>query len=238
VWRRTGWSAVVHAGLAVLAGLVAGVGLIAVISAGFALSFDAIRTVGRASGIRDGWVWLLPAAIDGAMAVVTVTAVVVRRLGNSTAYPWTVVLANAAISVSCNALHAYAGGSMVLPVAVAMAVSAVPAINLALSVHLLVALVDSLADVVTGGVGEDGGRALIAEDETLPGSSVSEDTGPAADGPTGQRGIDLQRQAWQWAQERLLAEGVMPSGHAIAAAHGRSARWGRNVKRAGLLGRI
>jgi hypothetical protein len=64
--------------------------------------------VGRASGIRDGWAWLLPTAIDGAMAV---TAVVVRRLGRSTAYRWMVVLVNAAISVACNALRAYAGAA-------------------------------------------------------------------------------------------------------------------------------
>jgi hypothetical protein len=51
----------------------------------------------------------LPTAIDGAMSVATVTAVVMRRMGRSTLYPWTVVLVNAAFSVAGNALHAYAG---------------------------------------------------------------------------------------------------------------------------------
>ncbi|WP_344544217.1 DUF2637 domain-containing protein [Actinomadura fulvescens] len=77
--------------LAVLAGLVASLGLAAVITAGFTLSFDAIGAVGRACGVRDEIAWLLPAAVDGAMSVGTVTAVVVRRLHRSTAYPWTVV---------------------------------------------------------------------------------------------------------------------------------------------------
>jgi hypothetical protein len=44
--------------LAMFAVLVAGVGLVAVIAAGFALSFDAIRTVGRAAEIRDDLAWL------------------------------------------------------------------------------------------------------------------------------------------------------------------------------------
>ncbi len=38
-------------------------------------AFVAIRTVAAASRIREGWAWLLPAAVDGAMAVGTVTAV-------------------------------------------------------------------------------------------------------------------------------------------------------------------
>ena len=45
-------------------------------------------------------------------------------------------------------MHAYSGESVTLPVAAAMAVSAVPAVNLAMSVHLLVALGDALADVL------------------------------------------------------------------------------------------
>jgi Protein of unknown function (DUF2637) len=58
--------------LAALAGMVAGIGLLAVIGAGFALSFSAIGTVARASGISGGLAWLLPTAIDGAMSVATV----------------------------------------------------------------------------------------------------------------------------------------------------------------------
>src|SRR5512139_3107002 len=131
-----------------LAALIVSIGLAAVISAGFALSFDAIGTVGRASGMRADLAWLLPAAVDGAMAVGTVTAVVVRRLQRPTVYPWAVVLVNSAISVACNGLHAYEGTAMELPTPIAVAVSAVPAINLALSVHLLVLLVDAVADAM------------------------------------------------------------------------------------------
>lgn len=140
--------AFVPALLTVLAGLVVVAGMAVVITAGFALSFDAIRVVGRAARIRPDWAWLLPAAIDGAMAVATITVVVLRRIHQPTAYPWAVVLINAAISVACNGLHAFTGNSVSLPPVIAMAVSAVPAVNLALPVHLLVALIDALAEVL------------------------------------------------------------------------------------------
>ena len=62
------WSAWIRVGLGVLAATSAGLGLIMVIVAGFALPFDAIRTVGQASRIRHDWAGLLPAAVDGAMS--------------------------------------------------------------------------------------------------------------------------------------------------------------------------
>jgi hypothetical protein len=141
-------SAFIHVLLILLAGMVVVAGMVIVVTAGFALSFDAIRAVGRASRIRPDWAWLLPAAIDGAMAVATVTVVVLRRLNRPTACPWTVVLTNATISVACNGLHALTGSSVSLPPAITMAVSAVPAVNLALTVHLLVVLIDALAEAL------------------------------------------------------------------------------------------
>lgn len=232
--RSGGWSTYIAFGLAALAGLVAGAGLLAVITAGFALSFDAIGAIGRASGVRAELAWLLPAAVDGAMAVGTVTAAVVRRLRQSTAYPWTVVLVNAAISVACNALHAYAGPSLILPAVIAMAVSAVPAVNLALSVHLLVTLVDALASVLLDQHGPSAhprGAASVPlerEQEAVP-----------TDEPTPERsGRKLQRAAWQWAREHRRPDGSYPSGAEIGRAHRRSARWGRLVRRAGLSGSL
>lgn len=174
-------------GLGVLVGSVAGVGLVVVISAGFALSFDAVSAVGRASGVRPELAWLLPAAVDGAMAVGAVTAVVVRRLGRSTVYPWLVVLVNAGISVAGNGLHAYAGASMALPGGVAVAVSAVPAINLALSVHLLVVLVEVLADAVarSAPVGDGAEQGLIVAEQYLSDDSVRPERCVASDPGSG-----------------------------------------------------
>ncbi len=48
----------------------------------------------------------------------------------------------------------------------------------------------------------------------------------------------LQRQAWQWALANCGEDGTLPSGEAIARAHGRHERWGRLVKNAGLTGAL
>jgi hypothetical protein len=136
---RPSWTQIA---LGVTAGTIASVGITAVTTAGFALSFDSIRTVARAAYINVNLDWMLPVAIDGAMAVASVTAIVMQKLGRKPLYPWVVVLANVLISVGCNALHAYqGGGERPLPVGWAMAVSAIPALNLALSLHLAIELV-------------------------------------------------------------------------------------------------
>lgn len=127
--------------LGVLAGIVASAGVLAVTAAAFALSFDAIRFTAQAAHIRASLAWLFPVAVDGAMAVAVVAAVVLRRLGRSAVYPWLVVLFGALVSIVANALHAWVeGGAVALPPAWAMALSAVPPVLLALSVHLLVVL--------------------------------------------------------------------------------------------------
>jgi hypothetical protein len=47
---------------------------------------------------------------------------------------------------------------------------------------------------------------------------------------------ELQWQAWQWALANRAEDGTLPSGGAIARAHGRQERWGRLVKNAGQAG--
>jgi hypothetical protein len=50
-------------------------------------------------------------------------------------------------------------------------------------------------------------------------------------------GLDLQRQAWQWAVANRGCDGSLPSGKVIAARYGRHERWGsRLVKRGGIVG--
>ncbi|MEU5946332.1 DUF2637 domain-containing protein [Micromonospora sp. NPDC047465] len=151
------WPKIRTIAFGILAGVVASAGTIAVTVAGFALSYDAIRAVGIASRIRTEWAWLLPVSVDGAMAVGTIAAVVLRRMTGKTAvYPWVVVLIGAAISIACNGLHAIppAGAELVIPERwVRFAVSAIPAVMLALSVHLLVTLVEA-ASVFGAGEGD------------------------------------------------------------------------------------
>lgn len=136
---------IIATALGVLAGVVASVGALAVVGAAFTLSFDALRDIATAAHVRPSLAWLYPVAVDGAMAVAAVTAVVLRRMRQAVWYPWTVVVAGAAISTGANALHAYvAGGAIALPAKWAMAVSAVPPLLLALSVHLLIVLAEAV----------------------------------------------------------------------------------------------
>lgn len=136
--------------LVVLACVVASAGTLAVMAAGFTLSFDGIRAVAIAAYVNRQLAWMLPVAIDGAMAVAMVTAIVLRSLGKTPFYPWLVVAAGAAISIACNALHAYVhAGAIELPPRIAMAVSAIPALTLALSVHLLVTLATAVVSART-----------------------------------------------------------------------------------------
>ena len=54
----------------------------------------------------------------------------------------------------------------------------------------------------------------------------------------GTPGLDLRRQAWQWAQANRAGDGSLPSGREIACQYGRHERWGRLVKRSGHVGEI
>ncbi len=138
---RVTWRTVWTIALGILAGAIATIGTVSVAVAGFALSYDAIRAVGIAAHIRESWAWLLPVSVDGAMAVATVAAVVLRHAtGRTPRYPWFVVIAGAAISIVCNGLHAT--GTLLDNASVRFAVSSIPPIMLALSIHLLVVLVE------------------------------------------------------------------------------------------------
>jgi hypothetical protein len=142
---RLDWRQLASTSLGVLAGVIAAAGTLAVIVAGFTLSYDAVRRVAVAAGVNADRAWLMPVSIDGAMAVATVTAVVLSRMGRAVIYPWAVVLAGAGISIACNAVHARMRDGLALDDATAMAVSAIPAVMLTLSVHLLVVLVEAVA---------------------------------------------------------------------------------------------
>jgi hypothetical protein len=132
--------------LAIVAGIVASVGLLAVISAGFALSFDAISAVAIAAHIAADKAWMMPVSIDGAMLVASVHFVIARRQGGKGFYPLTVVIVGTLISIACNGLHATGdkGRDLDLGGSERFLVSTVPALMLALSVHMLVELLVQL----------------------------------------------------------------------------------------------
>ncbi|MEV8510824.1 DUF2637 domain-containing protein [Dactylosporangium sp. NPDC051484] len=121
------------------------VGIVGVAVAAFALSYDAIRSVGIAANIRESWAWMLPVSIDGAMAVATVAVLLLKHLRKPTGWPWFVAAVGFVVSAGCNALHAQLhGGRKPLPDEFAVAVSVVPPLMLLLSVELLAVLTKTL----------------------------------------------------------------------------------------------
>lgn len=166
--------------LVVVGCVVAVVGTLAVIAATFTMSFDAIAAVAVASGISPDIAWLLPVSVDGAMSVATVVAILLHLAKRSFVYPLFVVGCGVLFSVACNAVHArpvvdgVAAAPLELDGRVAAAVSTIPALTLALSVHLLMTLV--LAVLAPGG--EGGTRS-----DTVTASGRAPRRRPATDRP-------------------------------------------------------
>jgi hypothetical protein len=169
------WRAVVQLALGVAAGIVAALGTIAVAVTSFTLSFDAITAVAKAAHIRSSIAWMMPVTVDGAMLVATVAAIVMHHIGRgrrAVAYPWTVVIIGAGISIACNAAHATGQTSPDGVVALAingparMAISAIPAVMATLSVHLLITLIEAFGAMA--GPAPSAGTAPTAGDRTAP----------------------------------------------------------------------
>ncbi len=100
------------------------------------LSWDAQSWGAGQLGVDAHLTWLYPVVIDGTIVVGTVTALALRRSPyRIRVYVWTMLAGAIAVSVAGNAAHAAAGS------VIHMVGSAVPAVALAVSLHLLVILV-------------------------------------------------------------------------------------------------
>jgi hypothetical protein len=122
-------------------------GAIAVNIAAFMLSADAINAVAVAAGISKKIAWAMVAAVDGLMVTGTVVFIANKLRGRSVTYPLAVLGSGVLLSIWCNALHAKAGGGHIVHLGsnAKMGVSAIPAVSLALSFHLIADMVkDSL----------------------------------------------------------------------------------------------
>ncbi len=128
----------------------------------FVLSFDAIKAVAEAAHISDGISWLMPVSVDGAMTVATMAAMTLEVLGKKKLwYPAFVFVACLAISLACNALHAAKSKAVGVGDAVrhvvqlesgqAALVSAIPAVALALTLHLLIMMIQAVGDYFSEG---------------------------------------------------------------------------------------
>ena len=180
---------------------------------------------------QPGWVAALtPLSVDGMILAASATLLADSRSGRRGGMlPWALLVAGSVASLAANVAVAE-------PAFIGRVIAAWPSFALTASFELLT------RQVRRGAAGQDVDhqqqpqpvRPTTAESGPTPGLRV---VGLSRAGRGHQRaGGELRRQAWQWALANCGEDGTLPSGEAIARAHGRQERWGRLVKNAGQAG--
>src|SRR5262249_50460061 len=179
---------------------------------------------------QPGWVAALtPLSVDGMIVAASTTLLADSRSGRTGgALPWALLVAGSVASLAANVAVAE-------PSRVGRLIAAWPSFALTASFELLTGQVRRTA----AGTGARGrwprqsqpARAAAAGHGLAPGLRV---VGPSRAGRGNQPASgELQRQAWQWALANRHEDGGLPSGGAIAPAHGRQERGGRLGQKAG-----
>jgi Protein of unknown function (DUF2637) len=182
---------------------------------------------------QPGWVAVLtPLSVDGMiMAASTALLADSRSGGRGGLLPWALLVTGSVASLAANVAVAE-------PTATGRVIAAWPSFALIGSYELLMRQVRWVADGTRAKKPAARHRSQVATGPSAsPQSSVQQRRGAVgAAVPRPDGGLELQLQAWQWAQANRLGDGSLPSGKAIACQYGRQERWGRLVKRAGLAG--
>lgn len=126
---------------------IARLGVLGISIAAFRLSYDAWTNVSKAAGIRPALSGYLPWITEGFLALTVYTAWVVRKRGANGRYPVTLGFLLLAAGVYVNVRHGMAHGHVLalMPVE-AGAISALPTVITAASIHLLVLTFEKVAD--------------------------------------------------------------------------------------------
>ena len=181
---------------------------------------------------QPGWVAALtPLSVDGMIVAASATLLADSRSGRTGGtLPWALLVAGSVASLGANVAVAE-------PTLVGRVIAAWPSFALTALFELLT------RQVRRGAAREDAENQQLREPQPSravagcgPASGLRV-VGPSQAGGGSQRANgELRRQAWQWALANGDEDGTLPSGGAIARAHGRQERWGRLVKNAGLAG--
>lgn len=118
-----------------LAMVTAIIGTVFIAAGAFWLSFTSLSDLARRSGLDPAQAWVWPLIVDGIIVVATVAAVALAR-SRVAWYPWALLVAGAAISVTANAIHAIVAEATEVPLVLAASVSAVPPLVLLSITHL------------------------------------------------------------------------------------------------------
>lgn len=182
---------------------------------------------------QPGWVAVLtPLSVDGMIVVASTTLLADSRSGRKGGVlPWALLVIGSVASLAANVAVAQ-------PTLIGRVIAAWPSFALTASYELLTRQVRRSA-VGQGEHHQQPRPKRPAASTTANRASAPTLTAvsPSQPGRTGRgTNVELQRQAWQWALAQQTSNGTLPSGGAIARAHGRHERWGRLVKNAGQAG--
>ena len=179
------------------------VGTVLIAAAAFWLSFTALTNLAGRSGVAEGQAWAWPLIVDGLIVVATVAVVALD--GQQTAwYPWLLLMAATAVSVTANALHATVAADPQVPIPLAACVAAVPPLVLLASTHLTVVLVRASRAVRTAPV--------TVEEPTPTETSAPAPVTAVGQEPVGRRELAARLRVEGWSNKAIAREfGVAPS---------------------------
>ncbi len=129
--------------------------------ASFILSFAALRDLAVLANTPVRWAWLFPVIVDGTIIQATISALALAKSPERQWFLW-VLAAGAAVSITCNSVHAIAAGNP-LPGWACAIVAAIAPISLLIDTH---------------------GLALLfraAQQDSMPVAAVESVAEPAAD---------------------------------------------------------
>lgn len=160
-----------------LAMITAVMGTVFIAAGAFWLSFTSLSDLARRSGLDPAQAWVWPLIVDGIIVVATVAAVALAR-SRVAWYPWALLVAGAAISVTANAIHAVVAEATEVPLVLAASVSAVPPLVLLSITHLTSVLMRHEVDRTAAPAAEPDvaeARGASATTESTPASSSRSD---------------------------------------------------------------
>ena len=179
------------------------VGTVLIAAAAFWLSFTALSDLAGRSGVDSGQAWAWPLIVDGLIVVATVAVVALDRQ-HAAWYPWVLLMAGTAVSVTANALHAIVAADTDVPGVLSACIAAVPPLVLLASTHLTVVLTRTHRAVRSDpAAAKEPAAADTSEPVTV--------TGVGAE-PVGRREIAVGLRAEGWSNKAIAREfGVAPS---------------------------
>jgi len=188
-------------------------GTVLIAGLAFWLSFTALTNLAQRSGVAERQAWAWPLIVDGLIVVATVAVVALDRK-RAAWYPWLLLMAGTAVSVTANALHATVTADPSVPGLLAGCVAAVPPLVLLASTHLTVVLVRSHRaprDVPSEVSSEESGAGEDAVPSAVSGA-VEVPVTDAAPEPGDRRELAARLRVGGWSNKAIARElGVAPS---------------------------